>query len=375
MKPHRLTVYRWALSLVLAASVVAVHAADYSVFKLRRVNGTTLATWSYLDTTYWQVEPVPEGSLPTPAASNTEDWVFWDVSSVAFSQGFASDDFASQWAAVPAIEAAIDSWDDIDASVLTLSYEEKDGTETNDPGDGENFVFWSDHSSLGPGNALTLITIADTSGAEVGEITDVDIALNDDKLWTLNTARCGTDTLDVQSVVTHELGHALGLGHATGANAMTPSSGPGGWCANSDSLDYENNLAQRDVTTNDEDGYEYIYVNSPSVLSEHGGGSGQKPIARSQGAQTGVAIFPNPFNPSTRIEYFLPVNNTVSVTIYSMLGKEIVRLVNNKYTMAGSHYVVWDGTDMNGVKVGSGTYIYEMRYGNFSKTHQMTLIK
>ena len=150
MKPHRLTVYRWALSLVLAASVVAVHAADYSVFKLRRVNGTTLATWSYLDTTYWQVEPVPEGSLPTPAASNTEDWVFWDVSSVAFSQGFASDDFASQWAAVPAIEAAIDSWDDIDASVLTLSYEEKDGTETNDPGDRENFVFWSDHSSLGP---------------------------------------------------------------------------------------------------------------------------------------------------------------------------------------------------------------------------------
>ena len=85
--------------------------------------------------------------------------------------------------------------------------------------------------------------------------------------------------------------------------------------------------------------------------------------------------FPNPFNPSTRIEYFLPVNNTVSVTIYNMLGKEIARLVNNKYTMAGSHYVVWDGTDMNGVKVGSGTYIYEMRYGNFSKTHQMTLIK
>ena len=85
--------------------------------------------------------------------------------------------------------------------------------------------------------------------------------------------------------------------------------------------------------------------------------------------------FPNPFNPSTRIEYFLPVNNTVSVTIYSMLGKEIVRLVNNKYTMAGSHYVVWNGTDMNGIKVGSGTYIYEMRYGNFSKTLQMTLIK
>jgi len=85
--------------------------------------------------------------------------------------------------------------------------------------------------------------------------------------------------------------------------------------------------------------------------------------------------FPNPFNPSTRIEYFLPVNNTVSLTVFSILGQEIVRLVNNKYTEAGSHNIVWNGTDMNGAKVGSGTYIYELRYGNFSKTRQMTLIK
>ena len=85
--------------------------------------------------------------------------------------------------------------------------------------------------------------------------------------------------------------------------------------------------------------------------------------------------YPNPFNPTTKIDYYLPINNNISLSIYNILGQEIVRLVNNKYTMAGSHYVVWDGTDMNGVKVGSGTYIYEMRYGNFSKTHQMTLIK
>ena len=375
MKPHRLTASRWALSLVLAASVVAVHAADYSVFKLRRVNGTTLATWSYLDTTYWQVEPVPEGSLPTPAASNTEDWVFWDVSSVAFSQGFASDDFASQWAAVPAIEAAIDSWDDIDASVLTLSYEEKDGTETNDPGDGENFVFWSDHSSLGPGNALTLITIADTSGAEVGEITDVDIALNDDKLWTLNTARCGTDTLDVQSVVTHELGHALGLGHATGANAMTPSSGPGGWCANSDSLDYENNLAQRDVTTKDEDGDEDIYGNSPSVLSEQGGGSGQKPIARSQGAQTGVAIFPNPFNPEVTVSFQLEQPSRVAVSVYDMLGRRIRTLADESSQSAGQFRQTWDGRDDDGRQAASGSYLLRMEINGVEESRKLTLIR
>jgi hypothetical protein len=85
--------------------------------------------------------------------------------------------------------------------------------------------------------------------------------------------------------------------------------------------------------------------------------------------------YPNPFNPSTRIEYFLPVNNTISLTIYNMLGKEIVKLVNNKYTVAGSHNVVWDGNDMNGIQVGSGTYIYELRYGNISKTRQMSFMK
>ena len=85
--------------------------------------------------------------------------------------------------------------------------------------------------------------------------------------------------------------------------------------------------------------------------------------------------FPNPFNPTTRIEYYLPVNNTISLTIYNMLGQEIVKLVNNKYTVGGSHYIVWNGTDKNGVEVGSGTYIYELKYGNFSKTRKMTLVK
>ncbi len=85
--------------------------------------------------------------------------------------------------------------------------------------------------------------------------------------------------------------------------------------------------------------------------------------------------FPNPFNPTTRIEYYLPVNNTISLTIYNMLGQEIVKLVNNQSTVGGSHFIVWNGTDKNGVEVGSGTYIYELKYGNFSKTRKMTLVK
>ncbi len=85
--------------------------------------------------------------------------------------------------------------------------------------------------------------------------------------------------------------------------------------------------------------------------------------------------YPNPFNPTTKIEYYLPMNNTISLTIYNMLGQEVVKLVNNQSTVGGSHYIVWNGTDKNGVEVGSGTYIYELKYGNFSKTRKMTLVK
>ena len=85
--------------------------------------------------------------------------------------------------------------------------------------------------------------------------------------------------------------------------------------------------------------------------------------------------YPNPFNPSTRIEYYLPVNNTVSLTIYNMLGNEIVKLVNKELKTAGAHYAIWNGTDKNGILVGSGSYIYELRYGNLTKTRQMVFMK
>lgn len=85
--------------------------------------------------------------------------------------------------------------------------------------------------------------------------------------------------------------------------------------------------------------------------------------------------YPNPFNPSTKIEFFLPVKNTVSLTIYNMVGKEITTLVNKQHTSAGSHFAIWNGTDRDGRLVSSGSYIYELRYGNISKSRQMLFMK
>jgi hypothetical protein len=79
--------------------------------------------------------------------------------------------------------------------------------------------------------------------------------------------------------------------------------------------------------------------------------------------------FPNPFNPSTRITYFVPKESFVSIKVYDFLGREVKTLVNNFQT-TGSHEIVFDATDLP-----SGTYFYNMIAGNYSATKKMITIK
>jgi hypothetical protein len=85
--------------------------------------------------------------------------------------------------------------------------------------------------------------------------------------------------------------------------------------------------------------------------------------------------YPNPFNPTTNIEFTLPVANNISLKIYNMVGQEVISLVSQSMMDAGSHSVMWNGLDKNGVQVSSGTYIYKLEYGNMSKVRQMTFMK
>jgi len=84
--------------------------------------------------------------------------------------------------------------------------------------------------------------------------------------------------------------------------------------------------------------------------------------------------FPNPFNPVTTIRYNLPIQAHVNITVFSMLGKEIVKLVDSQL-VAGSHSVVWNGIDMSGKEVSGGIYFYQINAGNFNQTRRMILLK
>jgi hypothetical protein len=85
--------------------------------------------------------------------------------------------------------------------------------------------------------------------------------------------------------------------------------------------------------------------------------------------------YPNPFNPSTTIRFILPLNKKISLAVYDVLGKEVKSLLNNEDLEKGSHSVIWDGTNSDGRPVASGTYVYTLKYGNFSKSQKMLLVK
>jgi hypothetical protein len=71
------------------------------------------------------------------------------------------------------------------------------------------------------------------------------------------------------------------------------------------------------------------------------------------------ANYPNPFNPSTTITYSVPEQASVRLSIYNLLGQEVMTLADGDHT-AGNYSVVWDAKDNSGRNVSSGVYIYRM---------------
>ncbi|MEW5995339.1 MAG: T9SS type A sorting domain-containing protein [Candidatus Zixiibacteriota bacterium] len=84
--------------------------------------------------------------------------------------------------------------------------------------------------------------------------------------------------------------------------------------------------------------------------------------------------YPNPFNPSTTIEYSLAAQADVRIDILDLLGR-VVRVLVNEPMPAGAHTVVWDGKGIDGVTVATGVYFYRITTGEFTEVRKMILLK
>lgn len=79
--------------------------------------------------------------------------------------------------------------------------------------------------------------------------------------------------------------------------------------------------------------------------------------------------YPNPYNPSTDIEFSILKNEYVKLVVYDYLGREVKTLVSEQLS-PGSYSVSFDGENLS-----SGVYYYKLTAGSFTETKKMTLLK
>jgi len=84
--------------------------------------------------------------------------------------------------------------------------------------------------------------------------------------------------------------------------------------------------------------------------------------------------YPNPFNPLTKNQYQLPYQTDVNLSIYDILGNEVIVLVHQNQS-PGTYNIIWDAVDRNGREVSGGVYFYRIKTREFTKTKKLILLK
>jgi len=84
--------------------------------------------------------------------------------------------------------------------------------------------------------------------------------------------------------------------------------------------------------------------------------------------------YPNPFNPVTNISFDLPERGYVSLVVYDIMGREIVRIIDGQLN-GGHHKFRWSGKHNSGRVASSGIYFYRLTAKDFQQTRKMLIIK
>ena len=90
--------------------------------------------------------------------------------------------------------------------------------------------------------------------------------------------------------------------------------------------------------------------------------------------QNRLEAFPNPFNPSTVIEYEISEPMKVELRIYDILGREVWKLQKEK-NESGDYSLKWNGKDKNGNELASGIYILNINGDLYNKSIKLMLIR
>jgi hypothetical protein len=365
-----------------------------------------------------------------------------------------------------AIGASFSIWNDVTPSEFYMNYL---GMTTNQHSitDGKNVVYWiKTHPFPNP-----IATTQRSYNSNTGIINDIDIALNDYWLWTLETFLIDS-IYDIQSITTHEIGHFVSIDHTYETNGCPTMMRKDDWNNYCPDEQESPALGMRTLAQDDIDAINFLHTppNAPSGLSVSGPVGGHPVLVWNENVEIDIdgyyiwrklsdsqnqfylidsigaisnptytdnsvtissfifapyihyyvtahdiirivsdpsitrfirynpfkvlspdnnsipknyqlhSNFPNPFNSKTTIQFDLPDDSNINLTIYNLLGIEIASLVN-KNLLKGVKNINWDGTDNFGDPVPSGVYLYNFSSKSiesdkiFNDTKKMILLK
>lgn len=87
--------------------------------------------------------------------------------------------------------------------------------------------------------------------------------------------------------------------------------------------------------------------------------------------------YPNPFNPRTTIEAFVPGSESqpVSVEVFDVRGRRVARLFRGEMPAGRTSGLSWDGTDENGRAVPSGIYFVRLKTNGATVSRKLVLLR
>ncbi|NQT27393.1 T9SS type A sorting domain-containing protein [candidate division KSB1 bacterium] len=117
------------------------------------------------------------------------------------------------------------------------------------------------------------------------------------------------------------------------------------------------------------------WVNETRLEYTYSGGTAVEDLPINLPESFSMTNYPNPFNPTTTIQFALPVDDQVSVTIYDAMGRMVRTLIHSESITAGTYEVQWNGMNASSQPVASGVYFYSIQGVQFNQTNRCLLLK
>jgi len=128
------------------------------------------------------------------------------------------------------------------------------------------------------------------------------------------------------------------------------------------------------VGSNDVDNYDTIVINGGSItIKPPKPSKGGKPTAKEVAVPDKFTLYnnyPNPFNPSTSIQFDVPVASNVSLKVFNIQGQEVATLTNQQFFAPGKYTLQFDASYL-----ATGVYFCRMTSGTYCDVRRMVFMK